>query len=77
VVDIDLSILGRAPGVYDRYEAAIREEYKWVPQVTYRRERRAVLWSFLEREKIYGMGQFRALYEEPARQNLTRAIDLV
>lgn len=28
--DIDLSILGHAPGPYDEYAAAIRREYSWV-----------------------------------------------
>ena len=53
MVDIDLSILGRETEVYDRYEAAIRKEYKWVPNVTYRRERRKVLRSFLDRDRIF------------------------
>ena len=75
IVDIDLSILGRAPDVYDRYEVAIGEEYKWVPKVTYRRERRAVLRSFLERDSIFQTDRFRERFEVPARENLQRAID--
>jgi predicted metal-dependent HD superfamily phosphohydrolase len=77
MVDIDLSILGRKPEIYDRYETAIREEYKWVPKVTYRRERRAVLRGFLERERIFITDPFHKRYEEPARQNLKRAIDVL
>jgi len=75
MVDIDLSILGRSPDIYDRYETAIREEYRWVPKVTYRRERRAVLRGFLERDKIFVTEPFHVLYDEHARKNLTRAID--
>lgn len=73
--DIDLSILGRAPQVYDRYERAIAEEYKWVPKVTFRRERRKILRGFLEREAIYHTARFNDLYEDQARINLKRAID--
>lgn len=75
LVDIDLSILGRAPEVYDRYEEAIGQEYKWVPRVTYRRERRAVLRSFLARDAIYQTERFQQRYEAQARKNLQRAID--
>jgi len=75
IVDIDLSILGRAPDVYDRYEVAIGEEYKWVPKVTYRRERRAVLRSFLERDTIFQTDRFKERFDVPARENLQRAID--
>lgn len=75
MVDIDLSILGRTPDVYDRYETAIREEYKWVPVVTFRRERRAVLRGFLDRDAIYLTERYHKLYEAPARANLQRAID--
>lgn len=75
LVDIDLSILGRAPDVYDRYEAAIGQEYKWVPKVTYRRERRAVLRSFLARDAIFQTERFQLRYEAQARKNLQRAID--
>ena len=72
--DIDLSILGRTTDVYDRYERAIGEEYKWVPNVTFRRERRKILRGFLERETIFHTDRFNDLYEEPARVNLKRAI---
>lgn len=74
MIDIDLSILGRAAEVYDRYEKAIRQEYKWVPMITYRRERRTVLRGFLDRDTIYNTTRFRTLYEAPARRNLERAI---
>lgn len=73
--DIDLSILGRAPEVYNRYERAIGEEYKWVPKVTFRRERRKILRGFLERVAIFHTDRFKDLYEEQARANLQHAID--
>jgi predicted metal-dependent HD superfamily phosphohydrolase len=75
VVDIDLSILGRDADTYDRYEQAIREEYRWVPGPIYRRKRIEVLEPFLGRQAIYGSEYFRSRYEQAARQNLKRAVE--
>ncbi len=74
IVDVDLSILGRAPADYDVYEANIRREYDWVPEDTFRTRRAEILQSFLNRPRIYTTDRFHDLFEEPARENLTRAI---
>jgi predicted metal-dependent HD superfamily phosphohydrolase len=70
VVDIDLAILGSEPGTFDLYEAAIRREYRWVPGPLYRRKRREILQSFLDRPRIYSTAHFHALFEDAARANL-------
>jgi predicted metal-dependent HD superfamily phosphohydrolase len=72
--DIDLSILGRAPGEFDEFERRIRQEYGWIPEATYRRERAAVLTRFLQRPSVYQTDDFRRRYEKPARANLQRLI---
>ena len=72
--DIDLSILGRAPAVFDRYEQAIRREYARVAESEYRRQRRIVLTRFLKREVLYQTEFYRARYEKQARLNLERAM---
>ena len=75
ICDIDLSIFGREPAVFDEFERRIRREYAWVPQPMYRRERSAVLSGFLRRRSIYQTDQFRHRYEVLARANLKRLLD--
>ena len=74
LVDIDLSILGQAQELYDRYEDQIRREYSWVPRPLFRSERAKVLRHFLERPVIYETDSFRARYEDQARANLERTL---
>ncbi len=74
MVDIDLAILGSLRGKYDRYERAVRREYKWVPWVVYRRKRAEILQSFLDRDSVFLTLSFRDLYEKRARKNLARSI---
>ncbi|MDX2034634.1 MAG: hypothetical protein SF339_28420 [Blastocatellia bacterium] len=69
-LDLDLSILGSDPASYLRYSRAIRAEYRWVPAILYRRERRKVLERFLRRTRIYLTEEMAAKYEMQARRNL-------
>jgi predicted metal-dependent HD superfamily phosphohydrolase len=73
--DIDLSILGRKPEVFDEFERRIRREYAWVPEPLYRSTRAEVLAGFLRRRSIYQTEDFRARYEQPARANLERVLE--
>jgi predicted metal-dependent HD superfamily phosphohydrolase len=72
--DIDLSILGRSPEVFDEFERRIQREYSWVPETMYRTTRAEVLAGFLRRRSIFQTEYFRERFEEPARANLERAI---
>ena len=74
VVDIDLSILGAEPVVYDAFEQAIRREYRHVPGPLYRAGRSRLLEQFLTRPRIYANAPF-ALREGQAKANLARAIE--
>jgi len=74
VVDIDLSILGQPPQVYDVFERNVRKEYWWVSRRRYAAARSRILKSFLDRATIYQSPRFRERYEAPARGNLERAI---
>jgi predicted metal-dependent HD superfamily phosphohydrolase len=74
VADIDLSILGRPVAEFDRYEDAIRQEYQWIPEATYREARIKVLAAFLARRSVFQTQTFRDRYEAQASDNLTRSI---
>lgn len=74
LVDIDLSILGAAPGTYDIFESGVRKEYKLVPSFLYRRKRAEVLRGFLDRERIYTSGCFSVEVECQAKENLSNAV---
>jgi predicted metal-dependent HD superfamily phosphohydrolase len=74
VVDIDLCILGKPPATYDAFERQVRREYWWVPKQRFAAGRLAVLESFLARPRIYHHETLAARYEQPARDNLARAI---
>lgn len=73
-VDIDLSILGRPPEVFDAFDRAVREEYAWVPGFLYRRKRAEVLQGFLDRPAIYVTPALQRRFEAPARANLQGAL---
>ena len=73
LVGVDLSILGREPQAYDRYAAAIRQEYDHVPEALYRAGRARVLQGFLA-GPIYADPEFARRYEQQARANLEREI---
>jgi predicted metal-dependent HD superfamily phosphohydrolase len=75
LVDVDLSILGAAPDRFDQYERQVREEYAWVPDFLYRRERRAILKDFLAHPRIFSSTHFRSRYEQQARANIKRSIE--
>jgi predicted metal-dependent HD superfamily phosphohydrolase len=75
IIDIDLSILGRAPAVFDEYDRQIRLEYQWVAERQFCERRAEVLTGFLRRPVIYQTEYFYNRYEAQARQNVRCAID--
>lgn len=74
MVDIDLTILGAQPKIYAGFEAAVRREYRRVPNFIFRRNRRKLLRQFLDRNRIYQHDDFHHKLESQARENLARAI---
>jgi predicted metal-dependent HD superfamily phosphohydrolase len=61
-LDVDLAILGETRRRFDRYDAAIRAEYAWVPEETYRRERGRILAGFAKRDDLFTTPWFRVLH---------------
>jgi len=73
-LDIDLSILGSRPDVFDAYEDHIRFEYSFVPIEIYTPARSKILSGFLARKQLYFTRVCADLWEENARTNLARSI---
>lgn len=68
--DADLSILGQAPNLYQRYCEQVRKEYRIYPDVVYKPGRRKVIQHFLDMPRIYKSDYFYDLFERQARVNL-------
>lgn len=74
IVDIDLAVLGAPPPRYAEYERQVRQEYEWVPLPVFRRQRAALLESFLARNLIFSTPYLHERLEHQARINLSAAI---
>lgn len=72
--DIDLSIFGKDEEVFLKYEENIREEYGWVPTDIYTKKRINILNSFMMRNSIYNLPDFKGKYEKQARYNITKLV---
>lgn len=73
-LDMDMSILGAAPDLFDAYDAAIREEFSVIPDAIYRPRRAEVLAGFLAREHLFLTDIYQRSHDTQARDNLKRAI---
>ena len=73
-LDMDLSILGAPPPVFDQYERDVRAEYAAVPDDAFRSGRAAILKNFLDRPRLYFTDICAAVWEAAARDNLARSI---
>lgn len=75
LLDLDLAILGQSKTVYQKYAAQVREEFGYVPNFLYKRGRKLVLKSFLDRAAIYQTPFFREKLEEQARENIKKELE--
>ncbi|MEE9406731.1 MAG: hypothetical protein V3V28_01525 [Polaribacter sp.] len=76
LLDFDLSILGKNWDVYQEYTQQIRKEYRMFPNFLYIPARKKVLQGFLNREKLFFTEKYQELFEEQARRNLQKELDL-
>lgn len=74
LLDADLAILGAPIARYEAYARAIRQEYSWVTEASYRASRVQVLQTFLRRTRIYWTKTMFVAQEEQARDNMRRDI---
>ena len=75
--DADLWILSAEPARYADYTAGVRAEYAAVPDDVFRSGRAAVLRPFLDRAAIYATPTGRERWEDPARANLARELEVL
>jgi predicted metal-dependent HD superfamily phosphohydrolase len=76
-IDADLSILGSNWETYETYGRHIRQEFKVYGDDVYKNGRKAVLEKFLQRGTIYKTEPFVLLYEEQARKNMIRELQIL
>lgn len=74
LIDFDLKILSKEWKDYKIYGEQIRKEYKIYPDFLYKPGRKKALEHFLENDFIYQTTEFRAKYEQTARQNILQEI---
>lgn len=75
MLDIDLSILGTEKHIYAQFEKNVRREYRRVPSFIFKKKRKEILKSFVERQRIYHTAYFFDGLETQAKRNLTWAIN--
>lgn len=70
LLDADLAILGSSADEYAAYAAAIRQEYRAVSEQLWRRGRRELLRSLLNRPQLFVTDAAQARWDAAARRNL-------
>lgn len=75
--DADLAVLAGPPGRYAAYAAAVRQEYAFVPDDTFRAARAAVLTHLLALPALFHTPYGRAHWEPTARRNLHAELRLL
>jgi predicted metal-dependent HD superfamily phosphohydrolase len=77
LTDADLCILGHPWNIYYRYKNQIRQEYGNYPDLIYHAGRKKLLLSFINRQPLFQTDHFGRLYEEKAKENMQKEIDLM
>ncbi len=75
--DADLGILAADPDRYAAYVDGVRRDYAHVPEPDFRAGRIAVLEDLLARDTLFQLPKARELWEDAARANLRRELELL
>jgi predicted metal-dependent HD superfamily phosphohydrolase len=75
--DADLGILAATAERYDAYAAGVRADFAHVGDDDFRAGRRAVLEDLAARERLFRTPQARELWEDRARINLERELEIL
>lgn len=75
--DADLAVLAGSPEEYAHYAAAVRQEYGFVPDDTFRGGRAAVLGQLLALPRLFRTPHGQAHWERTARHNLRAELELL
>lgn len=75
--DADLSILGKSWEIYALYYQQIRKEYRIYPDFIYNSGRKKALRHFLEMERVFKTDYFFEKYENQARLNLQKELEIL
>ncbi|MCU4386877.1 MULTISPECIES: HD domain-containing protein [Acinetobacter] len=76
LLDIDLAILATSPARFAEYEQQIQQEYAWVDSDVYSIKRIEVLAHFYQTEPLYQTEYFQQNFEQRAKQNLKRILNI-
>lgn len=76
LLDIDLAILAASPERFEEYEQQIQQEYAWVDPDIYLIKRKQVLAHFYQAEPLYQTEYFQQNFEQKAKQNLNRILNI-
>ena len=77
LIDADLSILGQNWNIYSNYSQNVRKEYMEYSDIIYYSGRKKVLNHFLEMERIFKTNYFYYKFEQQARKNLQKEIEVI
>ncbi|CAL9473254.1 hypothetical protein SUDANB57_02873 [Streptomyces sp. enrichment culture] len=75
--DADLAVLASAPSAYAAYTAAIREEYRFVPNDAFREGRADILRRLLDLHSVFRTPYGQEHWEATARYNLRGELDML
>lgn len=76
-LDFDMAILGKDWNNYLNYTAQIRKEYSIYPKILYNNGRKKALKHFLEDGRIYKTEAFFKRFEEQAKKNIQKELNLL